>query len=100
MPARKTTPKAASSPGTSPSRSTAPRTPACRRSRGCAGAPFIFRSVKKADIEYILQLNLRRDKKSETEWRDLHHSLYTGQLALYDDKGRLVAGRATENGGE
>jgi hypothetical protein len=68
--------------------------------RNVAGAPFIFRSIKKADIEYILQLNLRRDKVSESQWRDLHHSLYTGQLALYDDKGRLVAGRATENGGE
>ena len=68
--------------------------------RNVAGAPFIFRSLKKADIEYILQLNLRRDKVSESQWRDLHHSLYTGQLMLYDDKGRLVAGRATENGGE
>lgn len=68
--------------------------------RNVAGAPFIFRSIKKADIEYILQLNLRRDKVPESQWRDLHHSLYTGQLMLYDDKGRLVAGRATENGGE
>ncbi|MDB5323731.1 MAG: hypothetical protein JWN40_5362 [Phycisphaerales bacterium] len=68
--------------------------------RNVAGAPFTFRSLKKADIEFILQVSLRRDKKSESEWRDLHHSLYSGQLALYDDKGRLVAGRATENGGE
>jgi hypothetical protein len=69
-------------------------------SRTVAGAPFTFRSMKKADIEYILQLNLRRDKTPEAQWRDLHHSLYSGQLTLYDDKGRLVAGRATENGGE
>ena len=68
--------------------------------RNVAGAPFIFRSIKKADIEYILQLSLRRDKVPDSQWRDLHRSLYTGQLALYDDKGRLVAGRATENGGE
>ena len=69
-------------------------------SRNIAGAPFTFRSIKKADIEYILQLSLRRDKMPEAQWRDLHHSLYSGQLTLYDDKGRLVAGRATENGGE
>jgi hypothetical protein len=64
------------------------------------GAPFTFRSLKKSDIEYILQLNLRREKTSATAWRDLHYSIYGGQMALYDEQGRLVASRATENGGD
>jgi hypothetical protein len=64
------------------------------------GAPFTFRSLKKADIEYILQINLRRDKTSTAAWRDLHYSIYSGQMALYDEQGRLVASRATENGGD
>jgi hypothetical protein len=64
------------------------------------GAPFTFRSLKKADIEYILQLNLRREKTSAAAWRDLHYSIYGGQMALYDEQGRLVASRATENGGD
>jgi hypothetical protein len=68
--------------------------------RTVAGVPFTFRSLKKADIEYILQLHLRRDKKNDSEWRDIHASVYNGQMALYDNKGRLVAGRATENGGD
>jgi hypothetical protein len=66
--------------------------------RVVAGAPFTFRSLKKADDEYILGLHLRRDKKSERDWQDLYHSILNGRMALYDDKGRLVAGRATENG--
>jgi hypothetical protein len=64
------------------------------------GAPFTFRSLKKSDIEYILQLNLRREKTSAAAWRDLHYSIYGGQMALYDEQGRLVASRATENGGD
>jgi hypothetical protein len=64
------------------------------------GAPVTFRSLKKADIEYSLQLNLRREKTSAAAWRDLHYSIYGGQMALYDEQGRLVASRATENGGD
>jgi hypothetical protein len=68
--------------------------------RTVAGAPFTFRSLKKADIEYILQLNLRREKLSTSQWRDLHYSIYNGQMALYDEQGRLVAARGSENGGD
>lgn len=68
--------------------------------RPVAGVPFTFKSLKKADVEYILQVHLRRDKKPEPEWQLLHQSLYNGMLSLYDDKGRLVAARATENGGD
>jgi hypothetical protein len=68
--------------------------------RTVAGAPFTFKSLKKADIEYILQITVRRDKKSEADWQMLHQSIYNGMMALYDEKGRLVAGRATENGGD
>jgi hypothetical protein len=64
------------------------------------GAPVTVRSLKKADIEYILQLNLRREKTTAAAWRDLHYSIYGGQMALYDEQGRLVASRATENGGD
>ena len=69
-------------------------------SRVVAGVPFTFRSLKKADIEYVLQIGLRRDKKSPAAWHDLRQSVYNGHLALYDNQGRLVAARATENGGE
>ena len=68
--------------------------------RTVAGVPFTFKSLKKADIEYILQVALRREKKPQRDWHNLHGSLYNGHLALYDDKNRLVAGRATENGGD
>lgn len=69
-------------------------------SRTVAGVPFTFRSLKKADIEYLLQLSLRRGKAREVDWQNLHGSVYNGQMALYDRQGRLVAARATENGGE
>jgi hypothetical protein len=68
--------------------------------RTVAGVPFTIKSLKKVDIEYLLQLSLRREKKREVEWQNLHGSIYNGRMALYDDKGRLVAGRATENGGD
>lgn len=69
--------------------------------RTVAGAPFTLKSLKKVDIEYLLQLSLRRDsRKREVEWQNLHGSIYNGRMALYDDKGRLVACRATENGGD
>ena len=68
--------------------------------RTVAGVPFTLKSLKKVDIEYLLQLSLRRDKKREVEWQNLHGSIYNGRMALYDEKGRLVAGRATENGGD
>jgi hypothetical protein len=64
------------------------------------GATLTLRALKKADIEYVLQFSLRRDKLSQERWRDLRSSLYNGLLTLHDDKGRLVAARATENGGE
>jgi hypothetical protein len=64
------------------------------------GATLTIRALKKADIEYVLQFSLRRDKLSQERWRDLRSSLYNGLLTLHDDKGRLVAARATENGGE
>jgi hypothetical protein len=68
--------------------------------KSVVGLPFTFQSLKKADVEYILRLGLRREKKSEIDWRNLHGSIYNGHMALYDDKGRLVAARATENGGD
>jgi len=68
--------------------------------RTVAGVPFTLKSLKKVDIEYLLQLSLRRDRKREVEWQNLHGSIYNGRMALYDNKGRLVAGRATENGGD
>jgi hypothetical protein len=68
--------------------------------RAVAGVPFIFTSLKKADNEYNLQLTLRRGQKSAAEWRDLHQSIFNGQMSLYDDKGRVVADRGTENGGD
>jgi hypothetical protein len=69
--------------------------------RTVAGVPFTVKSLKKVDIEYLLQLGLRRGNKlREVEWENLHGSIYNGRMALYDEKGRLVAGRATENGGD
>jgi len=68
--------------------------------RRVAGVPFTFYSLKKADIEYVLRVGLRREKKGDREWMDLRHSIYNGQFVLLDDKGRQVAGRGTENGGE
>ena len=66
--------------------------------RVVAGAPFTFRSLKKADNEYILAIHLRRDKKSREDWQNFYQSILGGHMALYDDKGRVVVGRATENG--
>jgi hypothetical protein len=66
--------------------------------RVVAGLPMTFRNLKKADDEYFMQVQLRRDKKSLSAWQDLYHSLLSGRLALYDEKGRLVAGRSTEMG--
>lgn len=68
--------------------------------RTVAGAPVTFKSLKKADVEYVLALDLRRDQVSETQWEALHNSVFNGMMALYDDNGRLVAARATENGGD
>jgi hypothetical protein len=69
-------------------------------SRTVAGIGVSFRSLKKADIEYDLQLSLKRGKHLPADWENLHHSIFNGLMALYDDKGRLVAARATENGGD
>jgi hypothetical protein len=66
--------------------------------RVVAGVPFSFRSLKKADDEYFLQIQLRRDKKSLNDWQDLYHSILGGRMALYDEKGRVVSARATEMG--
>jgi hypothetical protein len=68
--------------------------------RTVAGVPVVFKSVKKADIEYLLQIGLRRGRAREIDWQNLHGSVFNGQMALYDKQGRLVAGRATENGGD
>jgi len=66
-----------------------------------AGAfPVIMKSLKKADIEYVLSVSLRRDKRSPDDWKNLHQSIFNGQMMLVDAKGRIVAARATENGGE
>ncbi|HYE20898.1 MAG TPA: hypothetical protein VEA69_20800 [Tepidisphaeraceae bacterium] len=66
-----------------------------------AGAfPVTLKSLKKADIEYVLSLSARRDKRNVADWSNLQKSIYNGHMALYDAKGRLVAARATENGGE
>ncbi|MEZ0268364.1 MAG: hypothetical protein ACAI43_26855 [Phycisphaerae bacterium] len=66
-----------------------------------AGAfPVTLKSFKKADIEYVLALSARRDKRSAADWSNLQKSIYNGHMALYDAKGKLVAARATENGGE
>lgn len=62
--------------------------------------PVTMKSFKKADIEYVLSLSLKREKRSPEEWINLSRSIYNGQLALYDARGRMVAGRATENGGD
>jgi len=67
-------------------------------SRVVAGVPFTFRNLKKADDEYFMQFQLRRDKASQAQWQDLYHSILSGRMALYDEKGRLVTGRATEMG--
>jgi hypothetical protein len=64
------------------------------------GATLTFKNLMKADIEYVLRIHLRRDKAPQKEWDLLSHSIYNGMMALYDDKGRLVADRCTENGGE
>jgi hypothetical protein len=68
--------------------------------RTVAGVPFTVKSLKKVDIEYLLQISLRREKAREVEWHNLHGSIYNGRMALYDAKGRLVAARANENGGD
>lgn len=68
--------------------------------RTVAGVPFTVKSLKKVDIEYLLQISLRREKAREVEWQNLHGSIYNGRMALYDAKGRLVAARANENGGD
>ena len=68
--------------------------------RTVAGVPVTFKSLKKADIEYVLQLSVRREKKRDVDWENLHGSIYNGQMALYDAQGRVVAARGTENGGE
>ncbi len=69
-------------------------------SRTVGSVPFTFKNLKKADIEYILQCSVRRSKAGAEEWSNLHQSIYNGMMSLYDAKGRLVAARATENGGE
>lgn len=62
--------------------------------------PVIMKSLKKADIEYVLAVSLRREKRSPDDWKNLHQSIFNGQMTLLDAKGRIVAARATENGGE
>jgi hypothetical protein len=68
--------------------------------RTVGGVGFTFRNLKKADIEYVLRISLRRQKTPAKEWGLLMHSVYNGMMSLYDEKGRLVASRCTENGGE
>jgi hypothetical protein len=63
-------------------------------------ATLTFRSMMKADIEYVLRIGFRRDKTPAAEWEALGHSIYNGMLSLYDEQGRVVADRCTENGGE
>jgi len=65
-----------------------------------AGAfPVLMKSVKKVDIEYLLSISLKRENRSPEGWKNLRQSIFNGQMVLLDTKGRIVAGRATENGG-
>jgi hypothetical protein len=66
--------------------------------RPVGSAHLTFRNLMKADIEYVLRISLRRDKTPPEQWDVLAHSIYNGMFALYDDKGRVVADRCTENG--
>lgn len=68
--------------------------------RNVAGVPFTFNNLKKADIEYVMRLTVRRDKLPQEKWNDIHQSIYNGMMVLYDANGRLVASHATENGGD
>ena len=67
---------------------------------GGGGATLTFKNMIKADIEYVLRIDLRRNKLPAEQWRLLSHSIYNGMMALYDGQGRVVADRCTENGGE
>ena len=56
-----------------------------------------IRSFKKVNDQYVLMMQVRRDKRSRTQWIWLHQSLNAGQLMLLDEKGKVVCARSTES---
>jgi hypothetical protein len=64
------------------------------------GAAFTFKNLKQAGEDYHLSFTLLRGKLPPARWQDLHHSAYQGQMILLDAQGRVVCGRAAEQGGD